>query len=31
MMQQGRVPGPVCYVSPAQGTPKIWLQIIGMG
>jgi len=31
MMQQGWVPGPVCYVSPAQGTPKIWLQIIGMG
>lgn len=28
MMQQGWVPNP-CYVSPAQGTPTIWLQVIG--
>ena len=27
--QQGWVPGPVCYVSPAQGTPVVWLQIVG--
>ncbi len=28
-MDQGWVPGPVCYVSPAQGTPVVWLQIVG--
>jgi len=28
-MAQGWVPGPVCYVSPAQGTPKVWFQIVG--
>ncbi len=28
-MDQGWVPGPLCYVSPAQGTPTIWLQICG--
>jgi hypothetical protein len=28
-MDQGWVPGPVCYVSPAQGTPRVWLQIVG--
>ena len=28
-MAQGWVPGPICYVSPAQGTPKVWFQIVG--
>jgi hypothetical protein len=28
-MDQGWVPGPLCYVSPAQGTPVIWLQVVG--
>ena len=28
-MQQGFVPGPLCYVSPAQGTLKLWFQLIG--
>ncbi len=28
-MDQGWVPGPSCYVSPAQGTPTVWFQICG--
>lgn len=28
-MQQGWVPGPECYISPAQGTPKVWMQLVG--
>ena len=28
-MQQGWVPGPSCYISPAQGTPTVWFQIVG--
>ena len=28
-MAQGWVPGPACYVSPAQGQPVVWFQIVG--
>lgn len=28
-MAQGWVPGPLCWVSPAQGTPVVWFQIVG--
>jgi len=28
-MQQGWVPGPSCYISPAQGTPTVWFQVVG--
>jgi hypothetical protein len=28
-MVQGWVPGPICYISPAQGVPTVWFQIVG--